>query len=296
MSIIKSLSVGNGDMFYIKHNSDNFSIIDCCISEDNKEEILKELKSQSQYKSIKRFISTHPDDDHIRGLEYLDQKMPILNFYCVKNKATKKDETKDFKKYCSLRDHSDKAFYLENGCRRRWMNKSSDERGSSGINILWPVTSNKHYKEALQQAADGSSPNNISPIVKYSLKSGATVLWMGDLETEFMENIEESLSFDKVDILFAPHHGRDSGKVPKPWLDDLDPEIIVIGEAPSERLNYYSSYNTIKQNSAGTLLFDCVNKAVHLYVEKDSYTEDFLEDKGLRDRYGLSYIGTLACG
>ena len=296
MSIIKSLSVGNGDMFYIKHGTDNFSIIDCCMNEDNKEEILEELKSQSQNKNIVRFISTHPDDDHIRGLEYFNQEMPTLNFYCVKNEAIKKDETDDFEKYCSLRDNSKKAFYLEKDCSRRWMNRPSDERGSAGINILWPVTSNKHYKEALQQAADGSSPNNISPIIKYSLKSGATVLWMGDLETEFMENIEESLSFDKVDILFAPHHGRDSGKVPKSWLDDLDPEIIVIGEAPSEHLNYYSSYNTIKQNSAGTLLFDCVNKAVHLYVEKDSYTEDFLEDKGLRDRYGLSYIGTLACG
>ena len=29
MSIIKSFSVGEGDMFYIDHNSDNFSIIDC---------------------------------------------------------------------------------------------------------------------------------------------------------------------------------------------------------------------------------------------------------------------------
>ena len=296
MSIIKSFSVGTGDLFYIKHNSDNFSMIDCCMGEENKEEILEELKTQSRGKDIIRFISTHPDDDHIRGLKYLNQEMPILNFYCVKNKATKKDETDDFENYCSLRDNSEKAFYLEKGCSRRWMSRSSDERGSAGISILWPVTSNEYYKDALEQATDGGSPNNISPIIKYSLKSEATVLWMGDLETEFMENIEESLSLDKVDILFAPHHGRDSGKVPKPWLDDLGPEIIVIGEAPSERLNYYSSYNTIKQNSAGTLLFDCVNKAVHVYVEKNSYTEDFLEDKGLRDRYGLSYIGTLACG
>ena len=29
MSIIKSISVGNGDMFYIKHGSSNFTIIDC---------------------------------------------------------------------------------------------------------------------------------------------------------------------------------------------------------------------------------------------------------------------------
>jgi hypothetical protein len=30
MSIVKSFSVGDGDMFYIKHNSDNFTTIDCC--------------------------------------------------------------------------------------------------------------------------------------------------------------------------------------------------------------------------------------------------------------------------
>ena len=29
MSIIKSFSVGEGDMFYIQHNSDNFTVIDC---------------------------------------------------------------------------------------------------------------------------------------------------------------------------------------------------------------------------------------------------------------------------
>ena len=294
MSIIKSLSVGNGDMFYIKHNSDNFSIIDCCISDDNKEEILEELKKESQDKTIKRFISTHPDDDHIRGLEYLNQEMPIWNFYCVGNTATKKYETTDFKQYCSLRDDSNKAFSLEKGCSRCWLNNFNNDRGSSGIHILWPVTSNEHYKEALQQALAGDSPNNISPIIKYSLESGANVLWMGDLETDFMKNIEESLSLDKVDILFAPHHGRDSGKVPKSWLDILDPKIVVIGEASSEHLNYYSSYNTIKQNSAGTLLFDCIENAVRVYVESDTYGEDFLEYEHLpRINYGLVYIGTL---
>ena len=265
------------------------------MNENDKEKILKELKSHSQSKNIIRFISTHPDDDHIRGLEYLDQEMPILNFYCVKNEATKEYETTDFKKYCSLRD-SNKAFYLKKGCSRRWMNLSSNERGQAGIDILWPITSNEYYKDALQQAANGGSPNNISPIIQYSLESGVKALWMGDLETDFMENIEEAVSFEKVDILFAPHHGRNSGKIPKSWLDILDPEIIVIGEAPSEHLNYYKSYNTIKQNSAGTLLFDCVTNAAHIYVENDSYTENFLEDKGLGNKYGLFYIGTLACG
>ena len=65
MTKIKSFSTNNGDMFYIKHNSDNFTIIDCCMDDYNKNSILNELIEESKYKSIIRLISTHPDDDHI---------------------------------------------------------------------------------------------------------------------------------------------------------------------------------------------------------------------------------------
>lgn len=52
MSIVKSFSVGNGDMFYIKHNSDNFSVIDCSINDDNLKEIIDEIKSESKTKGF----------------------------------------------------------------------------------------------------------------------------------------------------------------------------------------------------------------------------------------------------
>jgi len=89
VSIVKSLSVGNGDMFYIQHNSDNFTIIDCSMSEENRESIVEALKFGAKGKGIVRFVSTHPDDDHICGLAYLHEQMNLLNFYSVKNSATK---------------------------------------------------------------------------------------------------------------------------------------------------------------------------------------------------------------
>lgn len=58
MSIIKSLSVGDGDMYYIKHGSSNFTIIDCCLTDDNRSSIVGEIKSERKGKSITRFIST----------------------------------------------------------------------------------------------------------------------------------------------------------------------------------------------------------------------------------------------
>ena len=289
---IKSLSVGNGDMFYIRHGSDNFTIIDCSISDSTRKSILDELDREREGKDVQRFISTHPDQDHIQGLVHLDDHIKIRNFYCVKNATTKETETSDFKRYRQLHDDTKKAFYIFKGCKRRWMNQNSDERKHAGIHILWPDTSNPDFKDALKRAAQGESPNNISPIIKYGLNNGVTALWMGDLETDFMEAIEDEVDLPKVDLLFAPHHGRKSGRVPKAWLNDMEPKIIIVGEAPSTDLEYYKGYNTITQNTAGDIVFECETGEVHIYVSSAGYSVDFLVDKNRPSNDG-HYIGTL---
>ena len=291
MSIVKSFAVGNGDMFYVQHNSDNFTIIDCNLNAETASERIEELKLKSQYKGITRFVSTHPDQDHFGGIELLDEKMPIANFYVVKNKATKSEETESFKHYCKLRDDSAKAFYVSKGCTRKWMNQTDEVRGSSGINILWPDINNSDFKDALEACSEGGSPNNISTVVRYALEGGASVMWLGDLETEFMEKITDHIVLEKTTIVFASHHGRDSGKIPDSWLEKLDPQIIVIGEAPSRHLNYYTGYKTITQNRAGDITMELVGNKVHLYVSSPAYKRSDLEDEGA-DSFE-NYIGSI---
>ena len=294
MSIIKSISVGNGDMIYIRHNSSNFTIIDCNMDDANKDDIVYEIRLQSHDKAIKRFISTHPDDDHIKGLKYLDDCIGLLNFYCVANEATKSEATEDFERYCELRD-SNKAFHIYRNCSRCWMNKDDDEKkyGSSGISILWPDTNNADYKAELEKVKDGKSPNNISPIIKYSLKNGVKVLWFGDLENTFVEKIKDKVELSQADIIFAPHHGRDSGTIPKEWMDRISPKIVIIGNAPSEHINYLPGYNTITQNSAGDIILDCNDGFVDIYVSNKNYSVKFLKDEKKRDNHNASYLGTL---
>lgn len=282
-------------MFYIRHGSDNFTIIDCCLSSDNRVAIVDEIMRERYGKNIIRFISTHPDDDHIRGLDYLDDRLQLLNFYCVANAAVKTKNTDDFDNYCVLRD-SDKAFNLSKGRRRRWMNQTDEDRGSAGLSILWPAIKNSYYIRELAEVACGKSPNNISPIIKYEPSNNAIFLWMGDLETDFMENIYDSVSLPEVDILFAPHHGRNSGRVPKRWLDDLSPRIIIIGEASSDYLNYYEGYNTITQNSAGNISFECDGSDINIYTSIYAYSVNFLFGKYLAKHqkfYNDYYLGTL---
>lgn len=289
MSIVKSLAVGDGDMYYIKHNNDNFTIIDCSLSDENEDEIIAEIQNERRDKGITRFISTHPDDDHICGLCELDAAINIVNFYCADNETTKPDWTADFERYGELRDDPNKAFHIYKGCTRNWMNQTTSERGSSGINILWPDTSNTDYKIELALTKAGESPNNISCIMKYSLEDGVSMIWMGDLETAFMDKIEDAVALPKIDVLFAPHHGRDTP--PASWLAAMDPQIVVIGEGPSDHQDAYTGFNKIRQNSASDIIFECAEGNTHVYVSNYLYSVDFLYDEGLPNTYG-KYIGT----
>ncbi|HIF6625520.1 TPA: MBL fold metallo-hydrolase [Serratia marcescens] len=292
MSLIKSFSVGNGDMFYIRHNTDNFTIIDCHINRDNAENIIADIKKQAAGKGISRFISTHPDEDHFGGIELLDAAFKIYNFYVVKNKAIKAEETVSFKKYCELRD-GDKAFYISKNCQRKWMNLSDDQRDSAGLFILWPKTDNPYFTDALNASERGESYNNISAVVRYKLNDGASVMWLGDLETEFMENIADDIELQETTVVFASHHGRDSGKIPNSWLDKIKPKVIIIGEAPSRHLHYYTGYKTITQNRAGDVTMECVGRKVHFYVSCENYPNDKFDNE-YADNVELGrYIGSV---
>ena len=297
MSIVKSFSVGDGDMFYIQHNSSNFTIIDCNIEDNRKREIVEEINRKKSGKGILRFISTHPDEDHLHGLKYLDENIGIPNFYCVENKAIENNATIDFEYYCELRDGS-KHYYVDKGCSRKWMNESGSNEsgidyGNSRINFYWPIINNPEFIKALDEAANGEAFNNLSPVFTYSLRGGATIMWMGDLEKDFLEKVHKYINWPKVDVLFAPHHGRESGRIPSDVLEEIEPQIVVIGEAPSKYLDYYSGYNTITQNSAKDIVFDCESNRIHVYCSDPSYTAGFLKDEEkYNDELGY-YIGSI---
>lgn len=48
MSIIKSFSVDKGDTFYHKHESSNFTVIDCNIVDERKDDILQEIAKNQE--------------------------------------------------------------------------------------------------------------------------------------------------------------------------------------------------------------------------------------------------------
>ena len=306
MSTLKSFSFPNGDirgdMFYIKHNSENFTIIDCYLKDGDdencrKDEIIQEIVSESRGR-ITRFISTHPDNDHILGLNALDDKLSLTNFYAVENDIPADDSDDSLKRYLKLK--SEHNYAIEKGINRAWLNKKTEERKSSGLNFHWPVLSNEKFKKELKNVAKGESPNNISCILTYEIESGASYMWMGDMETDMQQEYYENCksSIPSIDILFQPHHGRKSGSVPNELLESLSPKLIIIGNAPSEYIDYGDSQQTITQNTAGDIIFENGYKEVDVYTQhKIDNKPTCLKNKGKANinSHGVTfhYCGTL---
>lgn len=279
MSIVKSYSFPNGDirgdMFYIKHCSNNFTVIDCYLKDDEsdnarKDEIINEIKAESAGR-ICRFISTHPDNDHIAGIEYLDDSWDITNFYAVNNNRPADGKDNSLVRYKQLLKN--KNYAIKRGIKRVWLNESNKDNGSSGINFQWPDLNNEKFKQALELVSEGKKVNNICPIFTYSIQNGATYMWMGDLETEMQQIYYDEYKNDipKIDILFQPHHGRKSGAVPNDLLDALNPKLIVIGNAPAEHIDYGDSKQTITQNTSGDICFENDGKEVHVFTKNEIY-------------------------
>lgn len=304
MSIVKSFSfpIGDirGDMFYIEHNSDNFTIIDCYLKDGDdascrKDEILKEIKRKRDIKTITRFISTHPHNDHFLGIEELDKQAKITNFYAVANELPKNLEDVSLTKYIELRDQ--KNFPIMKGISRKWLNESDAVRRGSGINFLWPDIKNEEYNKALEAIKDGGNPNAISCVFTYRTEN-ATYMWMGDMESAMQDVFlkSEEVYVPSVDVLFHPHHGRKSSAPSKKLLEKLNPKIIVIGNAPADDLNYDDPDKTITQNKAGDIVFLNEQNTIHIYT-KNEYTEvpkclEKLLSKTNDAEYGY-YIGSL---
>ena len=302
MSIVKSYSLGSGDirgdMFYIKHNSTNFTVIDCYLNEKDgrEDEIIQEIISESQNR-ICRFISTHPDNDHILGIEKLDEAWPIINFYAVNNNINADSSDDSLTKYINLK--ADHNYAISKGIKRAYLNQegttdTGEQILGSGLNFYRPDLNNEKFQKTLAKLPD--RVNNICPIFTYNVESSATFMWMGDLETDMQQEYYNNNigHIPGVDILFAPHHGRKSGEVPPDLLKALNPKIIVIGDAPSEHIHYYDSEKTITQNSAGDIYFECLDNKVRIFTKnKISNVPKVLKQEFLFNPKGWFYIGTL---
>jgi len=313
MSIVHFLNVLEGDCNIIQHDSDRITVIDVS-NASNEIETLSEravrtsaqrqkmllrtqvptgksdyrqklqpdnpieyLKNHIKTDSFFRFIITHPDMDHLDGIKDLFESFNIACFWDTDNNK----EIDNFNGGGYNKDDWDFYLKLRDGEYRADVRRAFNSGNSwnffqqDNIHILSPTP------ELIEQANDCEDYNDSSYVLLYTppKTNGQNwkLLFAGDSHDKtwqhILENHKELVS--NVDILFAPHHGRDSERS-YDFLSTVNPTITLFGNASAEHLAY-DCYPEIRitNNQAGYVIMDINETRIALYVKHQEFANDF---------------------
>lgn len=225
-----------------------------------------------------RFILTHPEMDHMDGIKDSFEEFTPTNFWDTANTCEKTFGLlgafleRDWDFYKGLRDGtalgSITRLVLYAGERGRFFNEANVGELQDGLYVLSPT------RQLITEARRTGKYNDASYVVLYRSRAGS-VLFCGDSHDKTWEHILAN-HLDEVrgvDLMLAPHHGRDSDR-DRAFLSEVRPKLTLFGDAPSEHLCYDAwrnrglRYLTCKQ--AGTVIVDTNDSLMKVYVKKEA--------------------------
>jgi beta-lactamase superfamily II metal-dependent hydrolase len=310
MPTVHFLNVSPGDCSIIQHASGHVSMIDVCDGNltDTDEQIAAMSKAiedmvnkggagsgnfrmaESPTNPIKyakalginslfRFILSHPDMDHMDGLDAVYRTLGIKNFWDAGVTREKPPfggtqyKEEDWDRYALLRDGKVSGVTSLSplaGALFQYANRGQDGTGGGdGLYILSPD------KNLVAEASAGDDINDGSYVILYR-SQGGRVIFAGDAHDGTWDYVLENYASDveNCSVLVAPHHGRDSGRS-YDFLDHIKPKLTLFGNAPSEHLAYAAwnsrSLTKITSNQAGNIVLKIGPGAINVYVENDRF-------------------------
>ncbi len=248
---------------------------------------------------IWRFISTHPDMDHLDGFNSLMNQFAVYNFWDHGARKMKPDfsgspyREADWDRYVKVRDGKEQDTnvieVLQNSTFKYANN--DDENGSGDcITICSPNS------ELIQECNRNQQFNDASYIIVYRAQGGKVVL-AGDADDLAWECALEKYHdlLKNVGFLLAPHHGRDSGRK-RDFLSHLKPRISLLGCAPSEYLAYDAWRNRglkyYTQNQCGNVVIEGKEGGLNMYIENEVYARKEWGYLPKKNAQGYYYLGT----
>lgn len=242
---IHFLNVGKGNCTILDFPSERLSMIDIDNSriEDNEGALTDPIEYfQNNFKgrSLFRFILTHPDMDHMSGLDELASKVSIGNFWDVEhNKTISEDEWKtspykkeDWERYLTLRKSSESP-----KCLQLLRGQTSECCWTQdGIKILSP--SKNLVELSAKSSEDDQKYNHLSYVLMVEY-AGIKVLLGGDASIEAWEEIlnECGKGSLKADLFLAPHHGS-KNNIHKNAFEAIAPDCVIVSVVRGVEYDY----------------------------------------------------------
>lgn len=307
MARMHFLNVDEGDCSIIQHNSGRITVIDVCNAEGpqaaskavaSKQSLMeKGINGNFQQKkypvnpisylqqigatSIFRYIQTHPDMDHMDGIKALFEHFRPLNFWDTDNEKemdgsqwpTSRYTEADWTFYTDLRngkpEHDPKRLALLAGNSGRYWSLGEGDQAGDGLRILAPT------KTLLEQAIAKDDYNDCSYVLLYRTAHGKRILFAGDSHDQTWQHILHAHTDDvmNVDLLIAPHHGRDSSRS-YAFLDTLHPTLTLFGNARAQHLAYDAWNNRnldfVTNNQANCVVVE-IGASLGIYVTHEPF-------------------------
>lgn len=307
LEVVHFLNVGSGDCSIIEHTSGRVTMIDICGGnlepEDELVELYRARKPKGNFrmcqyptnpiiylaevgiKSLFRFILTHPDMDHMDGLTRLLDAMSVLNFWDSGVRKEKPDfgrgspyseeDWDAYERIISGRSGT-KVVTPRAGDRGKYWNSDDAHGPGDRLQIVAP---DDHL---VQTANDTGETNDASYVIVYESSAGP-IIFAGDSHDKTWEYIlnEHRDLVRNAAVLFAPHHGRKSGR-DYSFLDVVNPRVSFFGCAPYNDLAYSAWWYR------GLLYFtnnQCGN--VRIYPTSSGNVEVFIENQQYADAYAI---------
>lgn len=311
MAKIHFLNVDEGDCSIIQHDNGNVTMIDiCCGGVLEQQPAVVTFSNESinavrgnfnmkayptnpveyikrwHISSIFRYIQTHPDMDHMDGLKNLIESKPILNFWDTANTKEQifdehgncgRYKKVDWDCYQQLRKSTckPKSLVFYDGTVAKYF--AEDDTGALADDYLKILSPTKELIKAANATGDW---NDSSYVILYCIQ-GCKILFCGDAGTSTITHLIEKHKADisDLDVLIAPHHGRDSDK-DFTFLDIMNPKLTLVGNAQCKHLAY-DKWNTrglehIQNNQGGNILIDIFNGGeMHVSCSNKSFADAY---------------------
>ncbi len=239
------LNVGKGNCVVAKFPLGRLAVIDI---DNSKVEVDNPLQDPIEFlnknypdEPIFRFVLTHPDMDHMSGLDELYRSRTITNFWDTNNNKTV-DRTKmdlggycraDWDRYQQMRNSRESPKVL-----RIYQGDDPDQFwNEDNLRILGPS------RKMVEKANVTEEYNHCSYVLMLK-HEGIKILLGGDATPESWREIRDNHEAGALaaNIFLAPHHGS-SANIEKDVFKEIDPQYVVISDhyGHSHDYNYYNN-------------------------------------------------------
>jgi competence protein ComEC len=218
---VNVIDVGQGDSILIQTPSKKNILIDA--GDEKSDRIVKTYLRKKFIRKIDMLIATHPDSDHIGGIDNVIDEFDIA-IVSMPEKTSESESYYNLLKSCRRKDIQIK--YL----KRDDFIKVEDDLS---IQVLSPNNS--------------AGDSNLNSIVFYMQYLEKKFLFTGDAEEENEQDILNTYDLEEVDFLKVGHHGSKSSSSPE-FIERIDPDISVIS------CGYKNKYGHPHQETLNTLI------------------------------------------